>query len=261
MVSVEKEPVFATRPARRSRRISVNRRTRPAFPPTPAPVRATHTETTEPETFTVGFSTVTVAFTDTAANPPYGIICANNPVCFRDPFGLTSQWAFWDPESAVGRQFVSIGDAFGSTLARPFFPEGAANVWNRSVNNSGQAVLNETCPKSKTANNLYWGAIGVGFAADGAAAWMIGTEALAANGYYNVANSVANRAASPFLKNEGSRWFSEMQAEALMNGPRLANTGQGLRNLLTTFRYASPGNGEVVLNWMTRTIVHANPFF
>jgi len=88
MVSVEKTPVFATRPARRSRRISVNRRTRPAFPPTPAPVRATHTATTEPETRTFGLSPVTVAVTISATNPPYGIICANNPVNLVDPLGL-----------------------------------------------------------------------------------------------------------------------------------------------------------------------------
>jgi len=103
MVSVETEPVFATRPARRSRRISVNRRCRPAFTPTPAPVRATHTATTEPETFTVGFSTVTVAFTDTAANPPYGIICANNPVNFRDACGTCeTQPSSDDPLAILG---------------------------------------------------------------------------------------------------------------------------------------------------------------
>jgi len=188
------------------------------------------------------------------------VFCGNNPVNFSDPLGLTSEWAFWDPNSAVGRQFVSIGDAFGSTLARPFYPEGAKQVFQDSIKNSGQAILDESCA-GKGARAAYWGAIGVAAAADAAAGWMIGAEALAAIGYYNVANTIANRATSPFLQNAGSRWFSQTQVETLLNGPRLANTGQGLENLLTTFRYASPGNGEVVLNYITRTVVHANPFF
>jgi len=85
---------------------------------------------------------------------------ASNPVMFRDPFGFVSAWAFWDPESAVGRQFVSIGDAFGSTLARPFYPEGARQVFQEAVNNSGQAILDEECA-GKGAKTAYWGAIGV----------------------------------------------------------------------------------------------------
>jgi RHS repeat-associated protein len=203
------------------------------------------------------------------SNDPIGIsgglnqyvFCGNNPVNFVDPYGLwAEEWAFWNPDSAVGRQFVSIGDAIGSTLARPFYPEGARTVWQEAVNNSGQSLLDESCA-GKGARRAYWGAIGVSAAANAAAGWMIGTEALAANGSFNVANTILNRTASPFLRNDGSRWFSQAQAEALMNGPRLANTGQGVRNLLTTFRYANSGNGEVVLNWITRTVVHANPFY
>ena len=87
MFAVETAPAFTHRPARRSRRISVNRRRRPAFTPTPAPVSATHTETTDLETRTFGLSPVTVAVTISAANPPYGIICANNSVNYRDDNG------------------------------------------------------------------------------------------------------------------------------------------------------------------------------
>jgi RHS repeat-associated protein len=114
------------------------------------------------------------------SNDPIGIsgglnqyvFCGNNPVNFTDPFGLTSEWAFWDPNSAVGRQFVSIGDAFGSTLARPFYPEAARNVWNEAVNNSGQAIMDESCA-GKGARTAYWGAIGVSAAATAVAGWEI----------------------------------------------------------------------------------------
>ena len=102
------------------------------------------------------------------SNDPIGIsgglnqyvFCGNNPVNFSDPLGLTSDWAFWDPNSAVGRQFVSIGDAFGSTLARPFYPEGAEKVFQDSIKNSGQAILDENCA-GKGARAAYWGAIGI----------------------------------------------------------------------------------------------------
>ena len=108
------------------------------------------------------------------------------------------------------------------------------------------------------------GALVLSGTAVSAATYGLGVEALAAQGYYGVSTTIASRASMPFLRTAGSRWFSHMQARQLIGHvPRMGNyMGRTpLTNWLTTLRYAQPGGGEVVLNWWTRTIIHAQPFF
>jgi len=146
--------------------LSVNRSSLSDSPPVDAPVFTACTASLTSASIAAWLLPADEIETTSGTATRYGIICANNPVNFTDPTGLwAEELAFWNPNSAVGRQFVSIGDAFGSTLARPFYPEQARNVWNEAVNNSGQAILDEECA-GKGARTAYWGALGISAAAD-----------------------------------------------------------------------------------------------
>jgi hypothetical protein len=68
-----------------------------------------------------------------------------------------------------------------------------------------------------------------------------------------------------FGSSAGGRYFSPAQAQQLIRqGARAAawygkNVADKIYNFLTTIPYGGKGQGEVTLNWITRTIIHSNP--
>ena len=98
------------------------------------------------------------------------LYCNGNPINFVDRDGRMPQWVNNALNSytysTVGRQFTSIGDAFGGSLAYVSgYRSGAQQVLQEAVNNSGYAILEEECA-GKGAKIAYWGAIGISAAAD-----------------------------------------------------------------------------------------------
>lgn len=128
---------------------------------------------------------------------------------------------------------------------------------------SGADIAENMCG-SPTAAKVVQGAGIIAIAATTVAVAALASEGLASRGLYNVGKTIQDRAMSyPF---SGSRWFSPLQTNALLNTGRLANyagsaTALGkLYNWATTFYYGGEGQGEVVYNWVTRTVIHCNPF-
>jgi hypothetical protein len=80
MFAVETEPSFA-----------VNRRPTYAAVPAADPVFTAYTASMSSVTFTAWLSPVSEDVTYSGTVPLYGIICANNPVNFVDPFGLCAE--------------------------------------------------------------------------------------------------------------------------------------------------------------------------
>jgi len=104
-----------------------------------------------------------------------------------------------------------------------------------------------------------WGeriAVGTTVAATGLASAMLVNEALAAGGAFYISRHVLEQ-----VSVGGGRYWSEsLVRTAIRYGPRLANYAgrTPFWNYLTTFTYGV-GRGEVVLNWIKRTIVHYQP--
>jgi len=96
MFAVETEPSFA-----------VNRRPTYAAVPAADPVFTAYTASMSSLTFTAWLSPVSEDVTYSGTVPLYGIICANNPVNFVDPYGLWAGWASGEPVS-TGESFVPI---------------------------------------------------------------------------------------------------------------------------------------------------------
>jgi RHS repeat-associated protein len=98
--------------------------------------------------------------------------CLSNPVNFIDRAGAMPQWASdalnGYTDSTVGRQFISIGDAFGSGVAGYWgwftmndnLMAAAGQLLRESANNSGWAILDEECA-GIGARIAYGGALGV----------------------------------------------------------------------------------------------------
>lgn len=181
----------------------------------------------------------------------------NNPVNSIDLLGLCPG-DFWDLfGNGLNNTVTGVGRSLGLGLYDLSTLQWSQDQWNQIDN----TLYSVSSPENPAATPYIEGALGVSAGATAIASWALSSEVLASQGFYDVAGTIENRASQPFLQNASSRWFSTIQTDTLLNGARLANTDAGLYNALTTFRYAAPGGGEVVLNWITRTIVHANPFF
>ena len=207
----------------------------------------------------------TLGFESSRLNGRIGLFVGNNPISRVDPYGLAiGDW--WDARTYFNSGFTgswsdsanSIGQALGGALA---------GNWDQVASAYDFGIFGQTQDADPF---TYYGtraAVGTAAAATAVASAALASEGLASSGCYRVGASVSRRAASPFLRNAGSRWFSKMQTDALLQTGRLGNfdgaaTWAGnLRNWLTTFRYAQPGGGEVVYNWLTRTIIHAEYFY
>ena len=102
---------------------------------------------------------------------------ANNPINFRDPFGLyqydTSNLGLaflhevnpFNTHGAFSGQAVSIGNAMGGGLAwAAGYSSGAQQVLQQAVQGSGYAMLEDECA-GKGWKGAYWGSLGVSGAA------------------------------------------------------------------------------------------------
>ena len=97
----------------------------------------------------------------------------NGEFCYAlSPLGLCAEspspWAFWNPNSTMGSEFVSIGDAFGSAAANTWgwftmdkdLQNAASSTFQNSINGSGVANLDKVNAPD-WAYNAYWGSVGV----------------------------------------------------------------------------------------------------
>jgi hypothetical protein len=143
MFAVETEPC-----------LSVNRRPTLAAVPAAAPVFCAFTASTTSATFTAWISPVTEAVTYSGTASLYGIICANDPVNFRDPCGLASVGqVIGDVLGLAGsfEQMYTLGSlALGAAEVHPgiaavlmakIVGDFGANMWNLSSDVTGSKRL------------------------------------------------------------------------------------------------------------------------
>ena len=108
------------------------------------------------------------------------LYCNNNPIRYVDPLGMyeyktTNVFKAFlhemnpiNADGALRRQVKSISYAIGGSIAwligNKELKQGAKEVLKESVNNSGQAILDES-NAGKMAKTMYWGSLGISVAA------------------------------------------------------------------------------------------------
>lgn len=186
----------------------------------------------------------------------YGYV-GGNPVNRTDPLGLVDggfldQMNPFNLDGSLAHTGLSIWDSAAGM---------ATGDWSRVT------AAGATNPLGQTENGPRWAYYGtrsslaISGAAATAAGYLIAVEGAAAHGFCAVGRTVTQRAMQP-LGSSGHRWYSEtLTRQLISNGPRSAPNAPGVANWLTLLRYGQRGSGEVTLNWVTRTIIHSNPFF
>jgi RHS repeat-associated protein len=189
----------------------------------------------------------------------YGYV-RNNPINKVDVLGLCpGDW--WDLRTwfnsgltdSLSDSALSISDALGGMLAYPLYGTAAGDqiLEAGAYGPLGQAENNPAAYATE------WSLLGISGLSAGAAATMLGGEVLASRGAFQLSEHVVRDS----IGAEG-RYYSEAAVRnAIANGARASNfAGETpIVNGLTTFRYPIGNNGQVVLNWATRTIVQYLP--
>ncbi len=182
-----------------------------------------------------------------------------NPVSYLDPFGLgavgentSSSWL-----SLTGNGLNNTVSAIGQSMGQGLY-DATHLTWSQDQYNQIYDQMYSTAPPANPAATPYVvGALGVSAAATTVATWALSSEVLASQGNFTLSQSVVNQTVGT-----GQRTWSEIAVrDAISNGPRLSNLGGNtpIWNSISTFQYPV-GNGEVIMNWMTRTIIHYQPY-
>lgn len=152
MFAVETEPC-----------LSVNRRPTLAAVPAATPVFSAFTASVTSSTFTAWLSPPQEAVTTSGTSARYGIICANNPVNFVDPYGLLeaiASYNYWGDAAVAGFDqggFGGYAQAAGASVMQAFIDFWGTRSLENNASLSGQYSTSDECQGKAWKHGLFAG--------------------------------------------------------------------------------------------------------